>query len=61
MERDNLMQIVILIIAVVALILAVFAIVVPDNVEDEDEGHENVAPIGFLDFSKTAPGISLGW
>lgn len=56
MERDNLMQIVILIIAVVALILAVFAIAVPGDEDGEDEDGDdgiNIPPTAIISASKT--------
>ncbi|UCG69917.1 MAG: PKD domain-containing protein, partial [Thermoplasmata archaeon] len=50
MERDNLIQIVTLIIAVVALILAIFAVTVPG--EDEEEP-ENEAPTAVITVSNS--------
>lgn len=52
MERDNALQIVILIIAVVALIVAVFSVVVPEEDEDKKEP-ENVAPTASITVANT--------
>jgi PKD repeat protein len=52
MERDNLIQIVTLIIAIVALILALFSVVVPEGEEDTDDT-ENEAPIANIAVAST--------
>jgi PKD repeat protein len=53
MERDNLIQIVTLIIAIVALILALFSVVVSDGVEDTDD-LENEAPTANITVASTS-------
>jgi PKD repeat protein len=52
MERDNLIQIVTLIIAIVALILALFSVMVPDN-EDTDDS-ENEVPSASITVASTS-------
>jgi len=53
MERDNVLQIVILIIAVVALIVAVFSVVVPDEEVEETKEPENIAPTASITVANT--------
>jgi PKD repeat protein len=54
MERDNLIQIVTLIIAVVALILAVFSVAVPGDDEEKEDEPENETPTAIISVGSTS-------